>query len=154
MNTLKSILVISLLGLVFNSCGQPKTESKNEKAALKNKPEERYTKVISDPTNKLTGETENLEVSYTIWGCACPQWIQTKDLESNKGIESHFYLEPANDKLEVPDYFLPSKHFLKIKGQFYERKDYPQGTVEMEEKLPKAKVFRYTEMKVIKNPAY
>ncbi|MCL9805570.1 hypothetical protein NAT51_08550 [Flavobacterium amniphilum] len=150
MNLLKNIVIFFSLGLTLSSC----REIKNDKAIIQKEEENKYTKIISDPTNKLTGKIESLEVSYTVWGCACPQWILTKDLNSNPGIESHFYLEPANDKLELPDYFLPYKHFLKIKGQFYERKDYPQGTVEMEEKLPKAKVFRYTEMKVIKNPAY
>ncbi len=38
---------------------------------------------------------------------------------------------------------------LKIKGQFYEKEDYPQGTIEMEEPMAKAKVFRYSELTIL-----
>lgn len=114
-----------------------------------------YTKVISDPTNKLSNKIELLEVEYTVWGCECPNWIKTKDKQRNDTtksyIQQHFYLEPANKSLELPIDFDPFKHRLKIRGQFYAREDYPQRTVEMEEKMPKAKVFRYTKIEVIKN---
>ena len=64
-------------------------------------------------------------------------------------LKLHFYIEPANKTLELPIYFDAFRHRLKITGQFYERDDYPQGTIEMEEKMPKAKVFRYSKLEVI-----
>ena len=118
--------------------------------------DEKYGKVISDLTNKLIDKVENLEVEYTVWGCACPNWIRTKDNESNDTTKNylklHFYIEPADKSLEVPNYFDAFRHRLKITGQFYEREDYPQETVEMEEPMPKAKIFRYSSIDVVDKP--
>ena len=145
---MNNILTILLYSLTLISCRQTETKKKIDKLA-----ENKYTKVISDSTNKLTDKIENLEIEYTVWGCACPNWIQTKDNINNDTTKNylklHFYIEPANNTLELPIYFDAFKHRLKITGQFYEREDYPQGTIEMEEKMPKAKVFRYTKIEVI-----
>ena len=139
---------------IFISC----TTHTKKQTDNSNQPEKKYTKIISDSTNKLTGEIENLEVEYTVWGCACPQWIKTKNLELEdttiKFIDLHFYIEPANRELDLPIYFDAFRHRLKLEGQFYENKDYPQGTVEMEEPMSKAKVFRYTKIEVIDRPNF
>lgn len=156
MKQFKSIFTLLLFCLTIFSCSQVKTEKPLEKVVEKKVVEKKYSKIISDSTNKLSGKIEKLEVSYTVWGCACPQWIQTKDTAhqnnpETKFIDYHFYLEPANEKLELPDYFDAFKHIVKIEGQFYEREDYPQGTIEMEEPMPKAKVFRYTKFEILEN---
>jgi hypothetical protein len=68
----------------------------------------------------------------------------------------HFWLEPANDSLYDPadDSTLHGlKWTIKVKGQFYEREDYPRGTYELEEKASKAKVFRYTWIKLLSSEA-
>ncbi|PDS21965.1 hypothetical protein B0A77_14615 [Flavobacterium branchiophilum] len=141
------------------SCGQTETKKIVNEVTANKQVENKYIKVISDSTNRLTDKIENLEVQYTVWGCACPQWIKTKDTiqqnnEKTNYIDYHFYLEPANKILELPIYFDAFRHRLKVTGQFYERKDYPQGTIEMEEPMPKAKVFRYTKLEVIDNPDF
>ena len=145
------ILLLTSILLVY--CGQ-KRSAVQFKQDSKNKIDQQYNKVISDSTNKLTDKIEQLEVEYTVWGCACPNWIQTKDNQHNDTtvnyLSLHFYIEPANKSLELPANFDAEKHKLKIKGKFYEKEDYPQGTVEMEEPMPKAKVFRYTELKILK----
>ena len=157
MNRLKNILIILLFSLALVSCGREATTKQQlDNLTSQNQSEEKYDKVISDSTNRLTSKIENLEVEYTVWGCACPNWIRTEDNTSlNDTTENylslHFYIEPADEFLELPIYFNPFEHRLKITGQFYEREDYPQGTVEMEEPMPKAKVFRYTKMDVMQN---
>jgi hypothetical protein len=155
---LKKIFTILLFGLSLVSCGQTKNKQKIEIIEQQHQTEHKYSKVISDPTNKLTDKVEELELEYTIWGCACPQWIKTKDLELNdttvKFISKHFYLESADSLFEIPMYFQPSRHRIRVKGQFYEREDFPQGTIEMEKKMPKAKVFRYSKLEVIDNPNF
>lgn len=151
---MKNLLLILT---IFTSC-TIQTRKQNDNSIKQSQPEKKYTKVISDSTNKLAGKVESLEVEHTVWGCACPQWIQTKDLNLNdttiKFIDLHFYIEPADRELDLPIYFDAFRHKLKIEGQFYEKKDYPQGTVEMEEPMPKAKVFRYTKIKVIDKPTF
>jgi len=155
---LKNILTILLLCVAMVSCGQTETKQQADKIVKNKQVENKYTKVISDSTNKLTDKVENLEIEYTVWGCACPNWIQTKDninIDTTKNfLKLHFYIEPANKTLELPIYFDAFRHRIKISGQFYEREDYPKGTVEMEEPMPKAKVFRYSKIEVIDNPNF
>jgi len=158
MNNLKNILAIFSLCYLVISCGETKTEKQTENTVTQNHVEKKYTKVISDSTNKLTGKIENLEVEYTVFGCACPNWIRTTDIDtkdtSKKIKELYFFIESASRNLELPIYFDAFRHYLKIKGQFYENEDYPQGTIEMEEPLAKAKVFRYTELEVLDKPSF
>ena len=110
-------------------------------------------KDISDPTNTLTGKTEILELSYIVWGCACANWVTPADFkkyDDDKLAEHCIFIEPANKDLELPMYFDPGRHFIKVTGQFYVRPDYPKGTTKGEEQLDKAKVFHYTKIDVFK----
>ncbi len=158
MKTLKNTLTLFLFALTVASCGQTKTSQQLEYSKSLKQLDRNYSKVISDSTNILTNKVENLEVEYTVWGCACPQWIQSKDNANNDTTKNylklHFYIEPADKSLELPIYFDAFRHRLKITGQFYQRKDYPQGTIEMEEPMPKAKVFRYSKIEIIDNPNF
>ena len=155
MITFKNILAFIFFSLALISCGQTKTKQQIEQNKIQKQVENKYNKIISDSTNKLTDKIENLEIEYTVWGCACPNWIETKDNKDNDTTKNylklHFYIEPANNSLELPSYFDAFRHKLKMTGQFYEREDYPQGTIEMEEKMPKAKVFRYSKIEVFDN---
>ena len=137
---------------ILSSCST-QTKKQINNSVQQSQQEKKYIKIISDSTNVLTGKIENLELEYTVWGCSCPQWIKTKDQNFKdttiKFIDLHFYIEPSDAELDLPIYFDAFRHRLKIEGQFYERKDYPKGTVEMEEPMPKAKVFRYTKIQVV-----
>jgi len=108
-------------------------------------------KIISSSTNTLTGKIESLELNYLVWGCACANWITDADYEKYQGkIAEHcIFIEPANETLVFPINFDPVKHKIKVKGQFYSEPDYPQGTIQTEEQLEKAKVFRYTKLEVV-----
>jgi hypothetical protein len=108
-------------------------------------------KNISDPTNILNGKTETLKLEYIVWGCACANWVTPADFEKyqdDKLAEHCIFIEPANKDLELPMYFAPERHFIKVTGQFYVRPDYLKGTIQGEEHLEKAKVFRYTKIDV------
>lgn len=152
MNLIINTFILLLTSILLVCCGQ-KSSAIQITQDTQNQTEQKYNRVISDSTNKLTDKIEQLEVEYTAWGCACPNWIQTKDNQNNDTtvnyLSLHFYIEPADKSLELPTNFDADKHKLKIKGQFYEKEDYPQGTVEMEEPMPKAKVFRYTELAML-----
>jgi len=111
------------------------------------------SKDISDPTNTLTGRTEILELDYIVWGCACANWVTPADFnkyQDDKLAEHCIFIEPANKDLELPLYFDPARHKIKVQGQFYVKPDYPKGTTQGEEKLDKAKVFRYAKIEVNK----
>jgi hypothetical protein len=110
--------------------------------------------IISDSTNILENKTETLELQYTVWGCACANWITAtyaKKKDDGNFQKKHIFIEPANSTLYYPDStFDFGKENIVVTGQFYQREDYPQGTRQFEERLEKAKVFRYTKIKVIK----
>lgn len=126
-------------------------KAKNSKDTLLRQTAER--KDISDPTNTLNGKTETLELDYIVWGCACANWVTPSDFkkyQNNKLADHCIFIEPANNDLELPMYFDPGRHFIKVIGQFYIRPDYPKGTIQSEEQLDKARVFRYTKINVFK----
>ncbi len=151
------LLVLILIGDI-SSCRPNKNEQETKQRGVPEKSYEKYNKIISDSTNTLTGVTENIEAEYTIWGCACPNWIETKNNSDNDSTKNylklHFYIEPAKPSISIPTYFEPYRHKVKLTGQFYEKDDYPKGTVLGEEELPKARVFRYTDIEVVNNPEY
>ena len=155
---MKKIFTLLVLSSTLVYCGQTKTEKQVDIDVTHNQHEKKYNRVISDSTNKLSGKIENLEVEYKVFGCACANWIRTTDLNtkdsSKKFKDLYFFIEPANSHVALPVYFDAFRHYLNIKGQFYVREDYPQGTLEMEEPLAKAKVFRYTELEVLDKPNF
>lgn len=144
---MKYLIALALISL---SCSSPDSKTGNTFTDPKRKTD------ISDPTNKLSGKIETLELRYIAWGCACANWIKSSDLKEHKAAEKLkeycLFIEPENKKLEVPFYFDPMRHQLSLKGQFYMKPDYPNGTPESEEPLDKAKVFRYSEIKITDIP--
>ncbi len=143
--------------LLFSSCSTQSDKTKNIQVDTTKVIESLKPKVISDSTNTLTGKTENLELDYIVWGCACANWVTPTDLDKyqdNKLAEHCIFIEPASDSMELPIYFDAARHRIKVKGQFYTRPDYPKGTVQTEEQLEKARVFRYTEIQVIDKPNF
>lgn len=108
-------------------------------------------KIISDSTNILGDKVQQLELEYIAWGCACANWITPKDMikYQDSGLANHcIFIEPAYTTLDLPDSFQPGTQKIIVKGQFYTREDYPKGTIQTEESLEKAKVFRYTKLKI------
>lgn len=139
-----------VLILVFISCSAPDSKSRNSFTDLKGKTD------LSDSSNKLSGKIENLELRYIAWGCACANWVKSSELneyETPEKLKEHcIFIEPEKEELKIPFYFDPMRHQVSLKGQFYIKPDYPKGTPESEEQLDKAKVFRYSEIKIINIP--
>lgn len=137
--------------LLFASCSIK--SNKVDKVSIDTLPLQTLNdKDISDPTNTLNGKTETLKLNYIVWGCACANWITPDDFKKYQNDHSDhcIFIEPANSGLELPLYFDATRHFIKVVGQFYVRPDYPKGTIQGEEHLDKAKVFRYTKIEVFK----
>lgn len=143
--------------LLISSCSTQSDKTKNIQTDTPKVVETLKPKIIPDSTNTLTGKIENLDLEYIVWGCACANWVTPTDFakyQDNKLAEHCIFIEPAKDSLELPIYFDVSRHRIKIKGQFYTRPGYPRGTVQTEELLEKAKVFRYTEIEVVDKPSF
>lgn len=146
---------LPILLIIFLACSDSSNKRRqvaNESSKQEIKTEVKY-KIISDSTNQLEAKIQTLKLQYTLWGCACPEWITISDALKYSGTNAffkhHIYIERATPSLYYPDSnFEFNKQKVIVTGQFYEREDYPKGTIETEEKLPKAKVFRYTKIKV------
>lgn len=139
---LRFIIYSSLI--LFISCST-KSEQKQSKQSVK----------LISPDNALNGKTESLELSYIAWGCACANWVTTADYKiyEDDALAKHcIFIEPANSSLEVPLFFDAFRHRIKVTGQFYVKEGYPIGTSITEEPIDKAKVFRYTNIEVVKIP--
>lgn len=147
-------LILPILFFIC-SCTTQSDHTKEVKSDTTKKAITFKPKIISDSTNTLTGKTETLELEYIDWFCACANWITSRDKKKYKdnGLAKHtIFIEPADSSLNLPESFNRIEDRIKVTGQFYIRDDYPQGTVQTEEPLEKAKVFRYTNIKVIKAP--
>lgn len=148
----KLLLVILVLQLSCTEHENKVIENSNIKINNDSSVRALRQKTISDPANALEKKVQQLELEYIVWGCACANWITTKDVikYQDSGLVNHcIFIEPANSSIEIPHNFKADSQKIIVKGQFYIREDYPRGTIETEDKLEKAKVFRYTNLKVV-----
>ena len=149
------IVTLSFL-LFIISCSDNSTNSKKDKLVKLDEVSLNPLrgKIISDSTNILEPKIERLELEYILWGCACANWITPADrikYDTNGLAEHCIFIEPADSNLKLSDStFQYDKENIKVTGQFYVRRDYPKGTIELEEHLDKAKVFRFTKIEIIK----
>lgn len=141
---------------LFSSCSTQSNKTKNAQLDTTKVVESFKSKIISDSTNTLRGKAENLELEYIVWGCACANWVTPADFEKYQdSLEEHcIFIEAANKNIDLPMYFDPGRHIVKVSGQFYVKPDYPKGTIQGEEQLNKAKVFRYTTIEVLNKPDF
>jgi hypothetical protein len=112
-----------------------------------------YTRpFIKDTTNTLNGVERELTIQYTVWGCACANWITKEDNVNHSGDSKyHFFLEPINDSLKKIEQDINAlENDVIVKGQFYVRKDFPKNVAQHEEPMQKAKVFRYHDIRIVK----
>jgi len=145
---LKSIIILFLIAA--SSCSDNSNQSTLQ---VKNDSVIRQPKYLADPTNILETKVQKLELEYIVWGCACANWITPKDYTryQDSGLAKHcIFIEAADTTKIFPDsIFQFDKNNIIVTGQFYIKEDYPKGTYETEEQLDKAKVFRYTDLKII-----
>lgn len=116
---------------------------------------------VLDYSNTIEDRVDTIEVSYVMWACACPNWIETDFLAQNSYIPENeleskcFYIEANKETEKLPEKyhtnFLNGNRFkVKLIGNFYKDKgisrDYKKPT---SEKPEYAKVFRYNEFEVL-----
>lgn len=113
----------------------------------------------SDFPNELSEEIDTMEITYIAWACACANWLPEKyfDLNNDKLSETPedycIFIEAEKEEMKIPDeYHLGGyQNRIRLIGKFYKDKgisrDYEQPT---SQKPEKARVFRYSEIEVIK----
>jgi hypothetical protein len=147
-----TITIVNLIACTNNKSTEKHTPKKE--AEVKNLSEPLI--LISDSTNTLDKKIQTLQLQYTLWGCACANWITNTDAIKYKDsgfIQHHIFIEPVNDSLYTPagdSTFDISTEKIIVTGQFYVKEDYPHPSYKMEEPMSKARVFRYFKIKRVK----
>lgn len=107
-------------------------------------------------SKKLEPEKKTVELEYLAWACDCANWAKPADIEKYSGnqlADKNIFVEPADDSVKLPDSIGYNGDVVKFVGQFYQQKGYPKNYKSME-RPKKAKVFRYTEYKVVRSNSY
>ena len=106
--------------------------------------------------NSLNEKVETIELTYIAWACDCANWATREDLEKySENIEDSLayqsiFIEPSNESIKLPDTLGYSNDIIKFTGQFYQNRGFPKGYQSFESP-DKARVFRYTDYKVVKS---
>jgi hypothetical protein len=145
---LKFLIILLIFASTACSTNTDKSKPKENEDSVTFVP-----KYLADPNNTLDAKVQKLELEYILWGCACANWITPEDYikYQDSGLAQHcLFIEPADTTKLFPDsLFQFDKNNIVVAGQFYIKEDYPKGTYETEEQLSKAKVFRYTDIKIV-----
>lgn len=113
-----------------------------------------FEKSIFEARNRLSGKQEVLELTYIAWGCDHANWVRVDDFQKYAGkhddslAQRSIFIEPADDKIKIPDTLISIHSTVRFKGQFYVNKGYPKRYISFENP-PKARIFRYTEYSII-----
>ena len=109
------------------------------------------------PANKspLENKIITVDLFYIAWACDCANWIEEDNYEKysdqDNMAENSIFLEPADSNLILPDTLGYSADIIKFTGQFYTEKGYPKTYPRSEQNPEPARVFRYTNYKVIRS---
>lgn len=116
---------------------------------------------LFDYPNKIETKIDTIEVSYTMWACACPNWIETNYQTQNSYIstnrleDSCFFIEASKETKKLPEKYhttyLNGKSFsIKLVGSFYKDKGISRDYIKPTSQKPEhAKVFRYTKFEIL-----
>jgi hypothetical protein len=99
---------------------------------------------------KLENKTQKIKVRYINYSCECANWRVMEYNETkckDKDCETIF-LEPLNEHVAIPDTIGYDGDIIELKGKFYSKKGFPKG-YNSEQQPEKARVFQYTEYKII-----
>ena len=98
-------------------------------------------------------DDQTLTLNYNAMSCSCAQWSESKH-NSQPDKRKYFYLERAKNNLINADTLFDGENFpikIQVKGKFITESGYPKDYNPAKGKGGPAKVFRYTEIKVLQN---
>jgi hypothetical protein len=105
--------------------------------------------------NKLDGKTQTVEFHYIMWACECANWATPDDIyryQDTGDLSEHcVFIEPADSSLTLPDTLGYNSDIIQFTGQYYVDKGFPNEYIKTEQRVDKARVFRYTAYKIIES---
>ncbi|MEY3443230.1 MAG: hypothetical protein RLZZ519_1511 [Bacteroidota bacterium] len=117
----------------------------------------KFSRQHSDPSQRLSGKQETLEVTYIHWACACANYLDVRHYQEHPNEEvsdtACFFIEAANPDKVVPESFENEDYWdcnVRLTGQFYEDKGIPESYVSPTSETPeRARVFRYEAFELV-----
>ena len=112
-----------------------------------------------DYPNNIDDNIDTIEVEYISWACACANWVDYSYLISNSYIsedklaENCFFIEAEKDSIRIPDsYFADTNNYrIQLIGSYYKDKGISRDYIKPTSEKPEhARVFRYSQFKIIK----
>jgi hypothetical protein len=141
--SLKRLIII----LIIFSCNNKKQKDQ----IIHTQPVDTSVRITyTNKNNPLTKEILTLKLFYIQWSCGCANWITFSDIKKYGHDDKYcIFVEPADSTLNLPDTIGYHGDIVKFTGQFYKEKNYPEGYVQTEEDVEKAKVFRYIKYQIL-----
>ncbi len=111
-----------------------------------------------DHPDTLSDKVDTIEVNYIAWACPCANWLETKyaDMENTEHYgtaDECIFLEASESKFVIPYEYRCwyNGNTIRLIGSFYKDKGISRDYESPVGKKPDhAKVFRYTQIEVIK----
>ena len=122
-------------------------------SAISNRSGNSEYKVNGKLSQAESKDDQTLILNYNAISCTCAQWSESK-YNNQPDEREHFYLERANNNLINADKLFDGENFpvqIQVRGKVISKSGYPKGYNPAKGKGRPAKVFRYTEIKVLQN---
>ncbi len=98
---------------------------------------------------------QKIKLQYVAWACECANWATLKDIaeieDENILAKKSIFIEAESDDKELPDTLRYNGDIIEFTGSFYPDLGYPKNYVETKQEVEKARIFKYSEYKVIKS---
>jgi len=106
--------------------------------------------IINAIPRQLDDTTHKIRVTYIAYGCECANWevIEDNGTKFKDNDSDDIFLEPTNERVILPDTIGYNGDIIELTGKFYSKKGFPKDYHSVQ-KPEKARVFQYTEYKVI-----
>lgn len=112
--------------------------------------------LVSCSTNPIEEKEETIVLTYIYCETGCANWMTIDDSEKILNIDSAntlvenpgIFIEPASDKLVLPDSLGFNGDVIKFTGHFHKEKGFPGG-FHTDQPVEKARVFQFTSYTVI-----
>ncbi|SHF73893.1 hypothetical protein SAMN05444377_11754 [Flavobacterium fontis] len=100
-------------------------------------------------------QKKKIKLQYVAWACECPNWVTLKDIaeieDENSLAKKSIFIEAETEDKELPETLGCNGDIIEFTGNFYPDLGYPKNYIKTKQKVDKARVFKYSEYKVIKS---
>ena len=105
---------------------------------------------INSIPRQLDDTIHKISVTYVAYGCECASWkiISDNGTKCKDSDCDDIFLEPINEKINLPDTIGYNGDVIELTGKFYSKKGFPKD-YRTEQTHEKARVFQFSDYKVI-----